>query len=106
MRFGEAFTLILAASFLATSFSSSSIRRLDEALGIFLELIQRKPNNSSHWYNLACIYALQQKQPEALESLEKAIELDQKYKQQARTDSDFDSIRDSEAFQELVNEAE
>lgn len=33
---------------------------------------------------------------------EKAINLDDKYKEKAKTDSDFNNIRDSQEFKELI----
>jgi len=38
----------------------------------------------------------------AIASLQRAIELNAKYRERAKTDTDFDGIRDSEQFQALI----
>ena len=61
------------------------------------------PQSENVWYNKACIYALKEEIKLALKYLEKAIKLNPKYLQMAKTDSDFDLIRDSQEFQTLIN---
>lgn len=53
-------------------------------------------------YNLACLYAKENKTESAISSLSKAIELDKKYIEMARMDPDFDTIRNTNEFRELV----
>jgi predicted HTH domain antitoxin len=61
--------------------------------------------NADSFYNQACCYALQGDVEQAIENLQQAINLSpEKYREMAKTDSDFDSIRDSERFQALIQE--
>jgi len=61
--------------------------------------------NADSFYNQACSYALQGKVEQAIENLQQAIKLSpEKYREMAKTDSDFDIIRDSERFQALIQE--
>ena len=53
-------------------------------------------------YSKACCYALQNRLELALENLQKAIQLDNEYREMAKTDSDFDNIRNDVRFQELL----
>jgi len=57
------------------------------------------------WYAKACCYVLQGNINQAIENLQIAINLNpQKWREWAKTDTDFDSIRDDERFQALIQE--
>lgn len=73
------------------------IQDLKRALGL-------KPDDPSKRYNMACVYSLMNKPDEALKWLREAIDLDQKFRDMAKSDSDFDNIRDDPRFKELVGE--
>ena len=53
-------------------------------------------------YNLACCEALSGRSENAIEHLRAAIELRPSLRDNAKEDSDFDSLRDEPAFRELV----
>ena len=62
-----------------------------------------KPDDHQAWYDKACCYALQGNIEQALENLQKAINLNpDQWREWAKTDSDFDSIRGDERFQTLI----
>jgi hypothetical protein len=54
------------------------------------------------FYNLACLESLTGHEAEAIEHLNKAIELSEQFRAYARQDSDLDAIRDDPAVQELL----
>jgi tetratricopeptide (TPR) repeat protein len=54
-------------------------------------------------YNLACCEALAGQREDALEHLRRAVELDPKIAQHARSDSDLESIRDDPRFAAAVS---
>jgi tetratricopeptide (TPR) repeat protein len=57
------------------------------------------------FYNKAACYALQGDVEQALENLQQAINLSpDEYREKARTDSDFESLREDERFQALLQE--
>lgn len=60
------------------------------------------PDAGSVLYNLACVETLLGEPEPALEHLSRAIELEERFREFARTDEDFDAIRDRAGFQELV----
>ncbi len=79
--------------------------RLDEAIASYDKALESKPDYTDAFYNKACCYALQGNVEQALENLQQAINLNpDKYREEAKTDSDFHSIRDSERFQALIQE--
>ena len=62
-----------------------------------------KPDDHEAWYNKACSYAIQGNIEQSLENLQKAINLNpDEYRKMAKTDSDFDAIREDERFQALI----
>jgi tetratricopeptide (TPR) repeat protein len=64
-----------------------------------------KSEDTDAFYNKACCYALQGDVEQALENLQQAINLSpDKYREMAKTDSDFDSLREDERFQALIQE--
>jgi hypothetical protein len=71
--------------------------RYDEAKALLLEGLEVHPGNESLLYNLACVEALLGEDDAALEHLAKAAE-NPRFREFAKTDSDFDSLRDDPRF--------
>ncbi len=78
---------------------------VDEALTSFNKALVFNPYNADALYNKACSYALQGNVEQTLENLQQAINLSpDKYREMAKTQSFFDSIREDERFQALIRE--
>ncbi|MDM8560165.1 SUMF1/EgtB/PvdO family nonheme iron enzyme [Candidatus Parabeggiatoa sp. HSG14] len=75
-----------------------------EAITYCDKVLQIKPDYAIAWYNKACYYAIQEQIEQALPDLQKAISLNPKYKELAKTDADFDKIRHDARFQALLSE--
>ncbi|GAI70330.1 unnamed protein product, partial [marine sediment metagenome] len=78
------------------------IERYDDALTDFNRSVEIKPDNAGPLYDLACLFSLWRKTDDALEYLEKAIKGDEKYREMAKTDKDFDNIREDRRFKKLT----
>jgi tetratricopeptide (TPR) repeat protein len=76
-------------------------KRYGEAKESLLEGLTLHPGNASLLYNLACAEAMLGENDAALEHLAEAVE-NPRFREFAKTDSDFDSLRDDPRFQELV----
>jgi len=74
----------------------------DVALRMFQRAIELYPNFATSYYNLSCILATKKEKEKALEYLKKAISLDQKYKEKARIDKDFNNLRGEKEFEEIL----
>lgn len=72
--------------------------RYDEARRLLLEGLDAKPGNGSLLYNLACVEALAGEADTALELLNEAVAAEERFREYARTDEDFASIRDDPRF--------
>jgi tetratricopeptide (TPR) repeat protein len=82
-----------------------NLGRLEEAIASLDQALKFKPDKHQFWYNKACCYALQGNVEQAIENLQQAINLSpDECREMAKTDSDFDSIRDDERFQSLIQE--
>lgn len=81
----------------------SNLGRYEEAISSYDKAIEIKSSDPSAYYNKACAYSLQKQIKLALENLQKAIQLNpEKYREMAKTDSDFDNIRHNPRFQALI----
>jgi tetratricopeptide (TPR) repeat protein len=78
--------------------------RYDEAILSCDKCLEIKPNYANAYYNKACVYALQENIDLAIENLKQAINLDSEYLEMAKTDTDFDKIRNTLSFQALIAE--
>jgi len=84
----------------------ADLGRFEEAVASYDQALKIKPDLHAAWYNKACSYALQGNVEQAIENLQQAINLSpDKYREMAKTDSDFDKIREDERFQALIQEA-
>ena len=66
------------------------------------ELLEGHPEYPGVSYNVACAEALAGRKADAIEHLRGAIERSERFRELARDDSDFDSLRDEPAFKELI----
>jgi lipoprotein NlpI len=77
--------------------------RYEEAIAAHDAALKIKPDYESALYNKACAYALQNQLEPTLDNLAQAIQLKpDHYRKMAKTDSDFDAIRDDPRFQTLL----
>jgi hypothetical protein len=67
------------------------------------ELVEANPQYPLLFYNLACCEALAGRTHDAIEHLRHAADRSEELRAYAKTDSDFDPIRDEPAFREIVS---
>lgn len=78
----------------------------DAAIAEWQKAIDINPNLARAHYNLACAYSLKNEKILSIKSLRKVIALDKSTIEAAKTDSDFENIRESPEFQQLINSVE
>ncbi len=64
--------------------------------------LELDPNFSNAYYNKSCAFSLKNDAVKAGNNLQRAIKGDSKYKELARTDTDFDNIRNKKEFKKLL----
>lgn len=81
------------------------LQRYPEAIAACNQAIAIKPDEPALWYNKACCYGMQGDVDRALENLQQAIHRNQQtYQQLAKTDADFDPIRQNPRFQQIIQQ--
>jgi len=76
---------------------------LDRARQLMADLVEQNPDAWQGFFNAACLEARLGDRDRAMEHFERALELEpEKAREFAKTDSDFDSIRDDPRFMELL----
>jgi len=66
------------------------------------DLIAANPQYPMLVYNLACSDSLSGRKADAIDHLQRAVGASEKFRADAREDSDFDSIRDEPSFKALI----
>ena len=74
----------------------------DKAHAVLSEELERYPDDPGLLFNLACAESLLGRPDDAVAHLRTAIDQEDRFRELARQDSDFDSIRDDPRFSELV----
>ncbi|KAM3095619.1 tetratricopeptide repeat protein [Phormidesmis sp. 146-12] len=81
------------------------LQRYEEAITNFDYALKIRPDDARTFYNKACCYGLQSQADLAIANLKQAIDLNPKCCEMAKTDADFDGIREDDRFQSLLNES-
>ncbi len=74
----------------------------DEAIAVWKKATSIKPKLADAHYNVAFTYALKNEKVSSIKSLQTAINLDKSLIERAKADSDFDNIRESPEFKQLI----
>lgn len=74
----------------------------DKAHEVLMQAHRQFPDDATVLYNLACAESLLGRTDDALGHLEQATASDERFREYARTDTDFDPIREEPRFRELV----
>ncbi|MBE9099313.1 tetratricopeptide repeat protein [filamentous cyanobacterium LEGE 07170] len=91
-----------ATTWVVRGFALERLARYEDAIESYNKSLSLNPEFHQGVYSKACCYALWSKVDEAIEMLQKAIEIDANYREQAKTDTDFDGIREDAQFRRLV----
>lgn len=76
-----------------------------KAVEILRSVVEEHPGAGIVLYNLACVEVLAGEPDTALEHLRSAIQVEERFREFARTDEDFAAVRDRPEFEELVGAA-
>ena len=90
-----------AMTLLAVTFAKKGNDK--KALKLAEQAYKANPNSSNIQYNTACVYATIGKIDEALDHLEKAVDLGGRNKRYYENDRDFDPLRDHPRFKALMD---
>ena len=74
----------------------------DEAADRGRELVEANPQYPGLLYNVACAESLAGRKDDAIEHLRRSLELSPRFREMAKADDDFATLRDEPGFKELV----
>jgi tetratricopeptide (TPR) repeat protein len=100
-RRGEAYRLPPGAE-LFDFFEHYNAKDYEDALAACYVALEKYPGNALFLYNIACMQSMLGRGDEALETLGTAVEKWPKFKENAKKDDDFTSLREDPRFLELV----
>ena len=81
------------------------LKQYSKAQEDFDKAIRLKPDDPSAYYNYACMFALQKNAVQACKWLQSAIERGYNNWEHIREDKDFDNIRDTACFIDILNKS-
>src|SRR5574341_1379133 len=80
------------------------VGRYQDAIAKCKKALELNSKDDVAYYNLGCAYSRLKQKEESVKNLRKAIELDPMNKELAKTEKDFDNIRNDPEFKKLVGE--
>jgi tetratricopeptide (TPR) repeat protein len=86
----------------AEAFAAYNAGDYETALGKQLVVVEKQPDNAVAHFNAGCFAARAERADEAIESLRRAIEINDRIRELVATDEDLDSIREDQRFAELT----
>lgn len=86
----------------APAFGYFATQEYEKAHAILSETLEEHPDDPGVLFNLACAESLLGRTDDALGHLQQSFAKEDNFRELARTDSDFDAIRDDPQFRELV----
>lgn len=86
----------------APAFAYFATKEYDKAMEVLAETLKEYPDDATLIYNLACAESMAGRTADALEHLRQAAEREERFRELARTDTDFDPIRGEAEFQRIV----
>jgi thioredoxin-like negative regulator of GroEL len=84
------------------SWNAAEAGDVERAAAFAERALELDPDDPLLLYNLACYRALGGRNEEALELLARSLPRDESLRENARTDPDLESLRETEAYRRLV----
>jgi protein O-mannosyl-transferase len=77
-------------------------KQYKKAISTFEKIIETQPENDIIYYNISCLYAMQNNKSESVDWLKKAIDNGYKNWEHLKNDKDLQNIKDTPYFKSLV----
>jgi tetratricopeptide (TPR) repeat protein len=77
----------------------------EQAAKTYEEFLAERPGDAGFLYNLACAESRLGRKEESLQHLRRSVEAEERFKESAATDPDFDAIRDEPEFSAITGQA-
>jgi len=91
-------------AYYARGLAYANLGEYQQAIKDYNKTIELNPKDGNTYYNRSCAYSLIGNSDRSIQDLSEAIKLDSKYSDMAKTDNDFDKIRNTPSFKRLIGE--
>ena len=81
-------------------------KKYDRAIALFQRILTTRPDNPIIYYNISCLYALQNLKEPAIEWLEQAVDHGYDNWAKLKTDPDMNNIKDEPGYRRLLEKGE
>jgi len=86
----------------APAFGYFATKEYDKAMDVLAKALEEHPDEATLLYNLACAESMAGHTGDALEHLRQSVEREERFRELARADTDFDPIRAEPEFQQII----
>jgi hypothetical protein len=86
----------------APAFGYFATKEYDKAMEVLAKALEEHPDEGALLYNLACAESMAGHTGDAFEHLRRSVEREERFRELARTDTDFDPIRAEPEFQTII----
>ena len=86
----------------APAFGYFATKEYDKAMEVLAKALEEHPDEATLLYNLACAESMAGQTGDALEHLRQSVEREERFRELARTDGDFEPIRAEPEFQQII----
>ena len=80
----------------------NDLEKPEDAIKCYNKALEINPDYTFPIYRKACLESLRNNKQESINYLKKVIEIDEKIIERVKLEADFDNIRDSDEFKELI----
>ena len=77
-------------------------KQYDKSIGLFQEILAITPGNPLIYYNISCLYAIQNRKAEAVEWLRQAVDHGYENWDKMKTDKDLENIKNEPMYRNLL----
>ncbi len=87
---------------LTIAFFYANQEKYDRSIDVFQKIITAQPQESVYYYNIACLYSIQNQKEASISWLKKAVEKGYDNLERIKTDTYLDNIRQSNGYKNIV----
>ncbi len=79
-------------------------KEYDKSISLFKQVVSLQPENAAIYYNIACLYSIQNQKTDAVDWLQKAIDSGYRNWERIKNDPDLENLRQTSFYKQLINE--
>ena len=89
-------------SLLTIAFVYANQKKYDKSIDVFKKILAAQPQEGVYYYNIGCLYSIQNQEDESIDWLRKAVERGYNNRERMKTDKYLENIRESEGYKDIL----